>query len=187
MAQAADVFSQFKTVFFTGDGPQLGPQRRPGALGLAELDRQFDAFSTAVALEPRLKLPLRSAALLWHDHLDASHDISQGLETREGSWLHGIMHRREPDYGNAQYWFQRVGSHPAFPALATRVNVLLGDDQNELARRLAAGGKWSAEAFIDECERAEQGGDAVLTAVLRQIQAAEFDTFLAHLFNPTEL
>lgn len=181
------MFSQFKTLFFTDDGPQLGPQRRPGALGLAELDRQFDAFVLATKLEPRLKPLLRSAALLWHDHLDASHDISQSLDTREGSWLHGIMHRREPDYGNAKYWFQRVGSHAAFPALATRVNAGRGDDQKELAHRLAAGGRWRPEVFIDECERAEQGRDAALTAALRRIQAAEFDTLLTHLFNPAGL
>src|SRR5262245_25063275 len=37
--------------------------------------------------------------------LNASHRISQELETPEGSYWHAVMHRREGDYGNAKYWF----------------------------------------------------------------------------------
>src|SRR5262249_32071178 len=50
---------------------------------------------------------------LWlcHNFLDESHAISQDLDTIEGSYWHGILHRREPDYSNAKYWFRRVGDH----------------------------------------------------------------------------
>src|SRR6185295_10328040 len=37
--------------------------------------------------------------LLRYDFLDESHHISQELETPGGSYWHGIMHRREPDFG----------------------------------------------------------------------------------------
>src|SRR5687767_13390080 len=46
---------------------------------------------------------------LYFDFLDESHAISQDLDTAEGSYWHGILHRREPDYPNAKYWFRRVG------------------------------------------------------------------------------
>src|SRR5262245_3188989 len=46
-----------------------------------------------------------SALWLWHDFLDESHQISQDIDTVSGSYWHAIMHRREPDYGNAKYWF----------------------------------------------------------------------------------
>ena len=38
---------------------------------------------------------------LWllHDFLDESHSLSQEITTDTGSYWHGIMHRREPDYG----------------------------------------------------------------------------------------
>ncbi|MBY0587012.1 hypothetical protein K2X85_07535 [bacterium] len=62
---------------------------------------------------------IRSAILLFHDHLDASHTISQSLESPEGSFLHGIMHRREGDFSNAKYWFRQVGPHPVFDSLST--------------------------------------------------------------------
>jgi hypothetical protein len=39
---------------------------------------------------------------LWllYDFLDESHTISQNLGTPTGSYWHGLMHRREPDYDN---------------------------------------------------------------------------------------
>ena len=53
-----------------------------------------------------------AALWLYHDFLDESHRISQSVHGREGSYWHGIMHRREGDYANAKYWFRRVGAHP---------------------------------------------------------------------------
>ncbi|MEM6691357.1 MAG: hypothetical protein AAF664_18160 [Planctomycetota bacterium] len=53
---------------------------------------------------------IRSAVLLVAGELDASHDISQSLHDSLGSYLHGIMHRREGDFSNAKYWFARAGS-----------------------------------------------------------------------------
>lgn len=161
----------------------LGPQRRGGTRSEAEIIQFLDSFFSAQKIPESGKPLLRSAALLWHDHLDASHTISQGVETRDGSWLHGIMHRREPDYGNAKYWFRRVAPHDAFPELAERAQALLENDQTGLSKRLAENGQWKPFAFIDECERAEQKKDAALISTLRKIQAVEFDVLLESIFH----
>lgn len=50
--------------------------------------------------------------------LERSHAISQDHGSAEGSFWHGIMHRREGDYGNSKYWFRRVGMHPVLHELA---------------------------------------------------------------------
>jgi hypothetical protein len=58
---------------------------------------------------------------------------------------------------------------------------LLHHDGRELTERLIEKGEWMPLAFVDECERAGQGGDAALTATLRQVQAAEFDSLLEYI------
>ena len=183
MPHAAEPWIQFKEAIATPELPMLGPQRRGGTRSEAEIIRSLDSFFSGQNIPESRKPLLRSAALLWHDHLDESHTISQGIETRDGSWLHGIMHRREPDYGNAKYWFRRVAPHEAFPELAERVEVLLQEDGTGLSKRLIENGQWKPFAFIDECERAEQKKDAALTSTLRKIQAVEFDVLVKNIFQ----
>ena len=49
---------------------------------------------------------------LYADELDKSHSVSQQILTEEGSFWHGIMHRREGDFSNAKYWFRNAGALP---------------------------------------------------------------------------
>lgn len=182
MADATFAFTKFKTLMAANGLPGLGPEQRAGTLGISEIPSAVDAFCADVGVAGAMRPLLQSAALLWHDHLDASHEVSQNIDSREGSWLHGIMHRREPDYGNAKYWFRRVGRHEAFPALAQRVNDLL-EGQPELAGALIENGDWMPFAFVDQCEQAAQRHDAAFTSVLQRIQAAEFDTLVQHILS----
>src|SRR5579862_1328236 len=58
---------------------------------------------------------LHALALLWHDRLDAAHQLVQAREgDAEADLLHALLHRREGDYGNARYWFAQVGAHPLY-------------------------------------------------------------------------
>lgn len=56
---------------------------------------------------------LQAGLWLYVDALDRSHTISQGMHDATGSFWHGIMHRREGDFSNSHYWFNRAGDHPA--------------------------------------------------------------------------
>jgi hypothetical protein len=183
MSQPDKQLAAFKQVIATAEPPALGPQPRAGTKGIDELNRVIAEFFADQKISSTIHPLLRSAALLWHDHLDASHTISQDISSRDGSWLHGIMHRREPDYGNAKYWFRRVGQHDAFATLAERVAHFLHNDTGELTERLIENGEWMPFAFVDECERTCTRGDAQQKEILRAIQAIEFDTLVEHILH----
>ncbi|MBT3911819.1 MAG: hypothetical protein HOF22_01330, partial [Verrucomicrobia bacterium] len=108
-------FTVFMQAIDTGNLPGLGPEVRSSAQPSAALAQAVGALGLSGESADLAK----AAALLWHDHLDESHTVSQDIGSADGSFLHGIMHRREPDYPNAKYWFRRVGDHPCFPALAS--------------------------------------------------------------------
>jgi hypothetical protein len=60
--------------------------------------------------EPPEELPALLKALWWDakDNFDRAHGIAQDDESGEGSWIHGYLHRKEGDAGNAGYWYGRA-------------------------------------------------------------------------------
>jgi hypothetical protein len=96
---------------------------------------------------------LKSGLWLLAGDLNRSHDISQAIDSPEGSFLHGIMHRREGDFGNAKYWFRQVGKHPVIDELVSR------DD--DVYR--------SPGHFVDACQQSlEQSDQAKLRSCQHQ-------------------
>lgn len=166
--------------------PSLGPARtwnsdlkisrqRARAL-LAPCDVRDAEFANAV----------KSGLLLWNDQLDASHTISQDIHNKTGSYWHGIMHRREPDYGNAKYWMRRVDAHPIFPDLREAA-IELADaaeqtpDVMRIRQAIACRPDWDSFAMVDYCEAANRGRvDAESVALLRRVQLAEIELLLAY-------
>jgi hypothetical protein len=169
----------FKELLGTEQLAELGPGRREGVLPEAEIRKTLAECFRKKALGTEPQYLITSLILLWHDHMDSSHTIAQGIPSIDGSYVHGMMHRREPDYWNSKYWFRRVGSHPAFPEIAKRAGVLLeGKSHEELRKKLLPEGKWDAVAFIDACESAAKSRDPGGTALLQKIQAVEFEVLL---------
>ena len=130
------------------DGPPLvqARPRRPRlqpALGESGIPSLYPQASRSA------RLALASGLLQIHDFWDASHEAAQKAddlgERSVSSYWHGIAHRREPDPGNATYWFRRVGPHPLFSVLAEQARPLLDPAQ---AARLLPANRWDPFAFL---------------------------------------
>lgn len=171
--------------------PTLVPQKAwnselTDALESTSLDALFDGESLK---NTTFAEAIKSGLLLWNDALDESHTISQELENQTGSYWHGIMHRREPDYSNSKYWFGRVGTHPIFPELRKRALELFeatpnpSDALTDIGQTIASQESWDAYQLIDWCEAAEGDSDSDVTRFLQQIQAEEIKLLLAYSYQ----
>lgn len=172
----ADVLADAPRMTLDAGAPnEAVPERLRGL----EMD---DLFPGEKIMDPGMAGACLSALWLRHGFLDDSHTLSQGIPSATGSFWHGIMHRREGDYGNAKYWFGRVGDHPVFAELgaAAREIAALGD--GPAARAVAAREAWDPNYFIDLCEIAVGAGkpDDLLWC---QVQRAEWEILFAHSYR----
>ncbi|HEX3033513.1 MAG TPA: hypothetical protein VHT73_00060 [Thermodesulfobacteriota bacterium] len=111
------------------------------------------AFSSYKVADMDMAKACIATVWLYHNYLEKSHEISQSIDTQEGSYWHGIMHRREPDFQNSKYWFRRVGEHPIFKSLHKEAKKLASDfDSHESTEFLIKQTEWNSIAFIDFCE-----------------------------------
>ena len=180
-----NVTTHLQKLFATPEPPDLGPGPRKGVLPPQEIDAVVEsALAEAKLSSVSLELA-RALALLWHDHLAAAHTISQAIENPDGSLVHAIMHRREPDYWNSKYWWRRVGQHPCFAQLGARVRSFLGSrGERELCAKLVPRGSWDPFAFVDACEAAVgQAATSEWVQRLREVQRLETEVALAHFLR----
>jgi hypothetical protein len=101
---------------------------------------------------------------LYFSCIDDAHEIAQGVESTEGSFWHAIVHRQEPDAGNASSWFRKVGAHPIFPALCQQAATL----------GINFGGRWDPIAFINLCEEARKKPGSPAEAQAMKVQRTEW-------------
>lgn len=112
------------------------------------LSRELSTLVSKLVEDPAVaQYPtLQSALWLYVDELDRSHRISQQIHDADGSYWHGIMHRREGDFPNSHYWFHNTGAdHPVYAQI---------DD-------------YHPHQFIDDVHTCRGGDDTRLIALQR--------------------
>jgi len=146
------------------------------------------------AFDDDMGLALKSGLLLWNDDLESSHVLCQQIKTPTGSYWHGIMHRREPDFGNSKYWFHRVADHPAFSTLAEKAAAYLSGLDDGYSRSWAGeiqAKNWDPFQFVDRCEDAVRGSEPqAIVGLLEKVQVIEIENLLdwcaEHLAGPSQ-
>ncbi|MBV8488646.1 MAG: hypothetical protein JO161_10240 [Planctomycetaceae bacterium] len=128
------------------------------------------------------RLALAAGLLQIYDFWDRSHQAAQEAddlsELAFSAYWHGIAHRREPDAGNAAYWFRRVGRHPLFEPLGREASrIFEAHDLENLVAKIVARGSWDPMAMIDFCIGALPGSQQELLA--RRLQRLEMQLLLA--------
>lgn len=133
-------------------GPTLGELLRPPRLPelgrgrpVAEMADALRAFVTKPTLthpvvDSQAATALAAGLYLHFDFWHESHELAQTLDTPEGAYWHAILHRREPDPGNAKYWFRELGRHPVADQMAHEPGYGSAVEFVELAERVRGSG-----------------------------------------------
>lgn len=130
---------------------------------------------------------LAAAIYLWNDDLTRSHEICQDFDRSipDASFIHGIVHRREPDHSNARGWFGRAEGMRGGETIRDAVLALLQrvlqipdygsarDTAFEWIQHLQKVGTWDPLKLLDLCEVGAWKEDASLRRLLEEVQEAE--------------
>jgi hypothetical protein len=154
-----------------GDGHKLRPLVITGCTSAEARRRVQNARAQALFPVSRAPEAAHSGLFLYFGCFDEAHSIAQEIHATEGSFWHGILHRQEPDAGNASYWFRRVSSHPVFPALRDVAEAILAQYP---ATGFDVGARWEPLAFIDFCEQARRSPGSEADQAAMEIQRAEW-------------
>ncbi len=117
---------------------------------------------------------IRGGVLYALDELDDAHRIFQDESNSEGSYWHGMMHRREGDFDNARYWFRRAGRLPAFADMQSAA----GSASGNMSRQET----WDPYLFTGLCEQVRFGAEE-LVPECQALQRAEFDVLFERIWR----
>lgn len=172
-------------------------ERRTPLQGLAPThiwDSELEERIASLDVEGPYSHGVKSGLYLWNDSLHASHELSQDLHTATGSYLHGIMHRMEPDYSNAKYWFRQVGDHPVYDELKRWLAATSDETKKQWEAACPAAqakefnlwltkGAWDPYIFVDLVSGALRGSADRWIPVLQRLQKVEIMLLLQYSYQ----
>jgi hypothetical protein len=123
---------------------------------------------------------------LWHDGLDECHKIAQQspqhlaeMATTLHFW-HAVMHRREGDFSNSQYWYAKCRDHPVITAMGPHASQIVHPmpADKHLLRMISQG--WDADAFVDLVQAIHDHPTDPRHEVARSLQQMEWRLLFDH-------
>jgi hypothetical protein len=148
-----------------------------------EVLRLETAFAPHTVRDQDMALACLAGLWLYYNYLDESHRVSQDIPTPTGSYWHGLMHRREPDFANTAYWFRQVGRHPVFePLRGAAAEIAAAADPEPAARFLAEQAQWDPFAFIHLCEQVLEG-QSQSEELCRKVQQREWEILFEYCYR----
>lgn len=151
-----------------GGGVRPVPLVRTGA-GSSELRKAVSDLRTTESV--------RSGLYLYCGCWDDAHSAADSVDGPDGYFWHAIVHRQEPDPGNAAYWFRKTGVHPIFsrlgeeaPDCGYRIEPAASGDHAQVM----AAETWDPFAFIEYCESARRRPGSKEEQVAMKVQLIEW-------------
>lgn len=98
---------------------------------------------------------MSSEALLWLriGRIDRAHTIVQDASSSTQAYIHGVVHRLEGDYWNANYWFKRVRDQQLNQWITARVGTSISQlNSADRKQVLGVDGKFDPTCFVDAVE-----------------------------------
>jgi hypothetical protein len=146
-----------------------------------EVDDPFKPANRRSNVGPDDWADFKTAVWLRFGFLDEAHQICQSREGRPSADLaHAIVHRRDGDFSNSKYWFDRVSSteegRRSIDELRSAVDDLarspLANDAvfaaawsaSNAAIRAIVGARFDPKAFVDVCARAAKSSPETVRA-----------------------
>ncbi|MEK6478000.1 hypothetical protein WJR50_10715 [Catalinimonas sp. 4WD22] len=72
----------------------------------------LEQFKSSIHQDEPIKGLDSTLEAMWYDakgNWEAAHNIAQDIHTKNGSWIHAYLHRKEGDLFNAKYWYNKAG------------------------------------------------------------------------------
>jgi len=171
-----------RVLALAGDGSRLMPLTCGGCCSPEA--QQILQTANARDLFPDASEPGAAMAGLWlyFSCFEEAHELVSASDHRDCELWHAILHRQEPDSGNAAYWFRKVGAHPAFSKISHAAAEIL----EKIPRAEFRVGKWDPFAFIAFCERARMQPGSEQEQAALEIQRAEWQIVFDHCARPVQ-
>lgn len=94
---------------FIDESPVSLVAEKGGPLSLKEIHEFYNREVLPLVKNKKYGQLCLAGLMFAQDYIWEGHEIVQDYPDLEASWWHAFMHRMEGDYGNASYWYRRVG------------------------------------------------------------------------------